>query len=151
MKVVTRGALGVLVVAGLVIGIGRWTERDSQLGVDRDRIAGPERTFDDRKKHTIQLVVRYRPARGVYVTWMIQREGNVHPRGWGDRPEWEETRTNVPEGAVASLTLDNEGEGGYVNCEIRMDGVLVRHHTDERSPANRNVCDLYYVVGDRAE
>jgi hypothetical protein len=151
VKVVTRGALGLLVVAGLLVGIGRWTERDSQLGIDRNRITKPERTFDDRQKHTIKLVVRYRPARGVYVTWMIHKDGDVQQRGWGDVTSWEETRTNVPEGAVASLMLDNESEGGYVNCEVRMDGVLVRHHVDEHSPANRNVCDLYYVVGDRAE
>lgn len=151
MKTMTRGALSLLVVAGLLLYAGsKWsTDAGRQEGVERDRRAGPEKTFDDRQRHEIQILVRYRPARGMYINWMIGEDGDIDQRGWGDRPEWTKIRTNIPEGVVISLMVDNEREGGYVNCEIRMDDQIMRHHTDEKSPAERTVCDLTYVVGDR--
>lgn len=148
MRTSTRGAVGTLAVVSLLLFAGsRWTDMNDQREVERDRNAGPERTYDDRRFHTIRLHVRYRPARVVYVTWGVGEEGGESGRGPGDRPEWEEIRYRVPEGTLVSLFVDNGSEGGYVNCEGWEDARLRYHHVDENSPANREVCTGTFVVG----
>lgn len=154
MKLLTKikGAGVLLVVAGLLLSFsGKWSgDASSQIGIQRDRNAGPERTHDDRQRHTIKLVVTYRPARQIQITWGIGVDGDREPRYRKDRPEWEQTRTNLAYGTVVNLGVDNFDEGGYLNCEIRQDGVLVRHFNDEHT-THRDSCDLYFVVGGKPE
>jgi hypothetical protein len=141
-----------LVVAGLLLYFGgRWGgDANSQIGIQRDRHAGPERTHDDRQQHTITLVVSYRPARQLQITWGIGEDGGRESRYRNDRPRWEQTRTKLRHGTLVNLGVDNFDEGGYLNCEIRQDGVLMRHFNNEHT-THRDSCDLYFVVGGKPE
>lgn len=150
MRTITRGTLSLLCVAGLLVGASRWVETNDQRDVRRDRFAGPERTTDDRQRHRIRLLVTYRPAREVTVTWLIGDHGDDFDRGANLSPHWEETRHNLKPGTLVSLFVDNGVRvGGYVNCEIQQDGVTVRHQQQDDSPPGREVCNLDFTVGGR--
>lgn len=149
MKTVTRSAGALLLIVGLLLYIGdRWnTENLSQEGVNRDRHAGPERTFDDSQRFTITLLVRYRPARQIEITWGIGEDGDRESRYRNQKAEWSKTRTNVKYGTLVGLAVDNFDQGGYLNCEIWQNKELVRHFADEHT-THRDFCDLYFTVGD---
>lgn len=151
MRTLTRlkGAAALLIMVGLLVTIGdRWGTLDSQEGEKRDRVQRPSKTFDDRRKHTIKLEVRYRPARQLSITWGIGEDGDRDLRFPKDRPAWEETRTDVWDGTFANVLADNFDRGGYLYCAIIQDGEIVREYKNEHSEHNDS-CDLTFMVGGR--
>lgn len=144
-----KGAAALLIVAGLLVTLSdKWGSLNSQEGEQRDRVQRPSKTFDDRRKHTIKLEVRYRPARQLSITWAIGEEGDRNYRFKGDLPRWEETRTDVWDGTVAMVAADNFDQGGYLYCAIEQDGVIMREYKNEHTEHNDS-CDLTFAAGGR--
>lgn len=151
MKTLTKikSAAVLLLLAGLLLSMNnRWGALNSQEGVPRDKVQRPSKTFDDRRKHTIKVETRYRPARQLSVTWGIGEDGGHDDRFPGDRPAFSATRTDVWDGTFVNIAVDNFDRGGYLYCAIEQDGEIVREYKNEHSEHNDS-CDLTFTVGGR--
>lgn len=152
MRVLTqlKGAAVLLIVAGLLVTFsGRWGALNSQEGEKRDAVQRSSKTFDDRRKHTIKLIVRYRPARNLVIVWGIGDQGGTDTRSPSDRSVWGKS-SDAWDGTPVNVEASNVDKSGYLYCAIEQDDVIVREYPEPGNRTDYNgSCDLVFVAGGR--